>query len=140
MRYVPRIVIALTLLATVASVQAGWDYGGLKITSVRDRQTVSASSLMFTSGTLPANSPSKPVTGTRLVRAYAGTRDSRGVLVHYTSGSVSINRYFKYWNVRLNGALVPKNQQSRGFVYATSQYSGSSSVHSAALVDGLTYR
>lgn len=140
MRYVARFVVALALLATIANVHAGWNSGGLKITSCRDNQTVAASSLMFTSGTIPADSPYNRVTGTRIVKAYAGNRDSRGVYVYSTSGSSSVNRFYSYWNVRLNGSQVQRNQARSGFVYATSQYAGSSSVHSASMVDGLTYR
>lgn len=140
MRYTSHLVVALLLLANVANVHAGWDYGGLKITSVRDYQTVTARNLMFTSGTIPADSPSNRVTGTRVVTAYAGNRDSRGVYVVSTSGSTSVNRFFRYWNVRLDGNRVPRNATRRGFVYASSRYFGSSSVHSAAMVDGLTFR
>jgi hypothetical protein len=140
MRYTSHLVVALLLLANVANVHAGWDYGGLKITSVRDNQTVSASSLIFTSGTILANSPSTPVTGTRVVTAFAGHRSSNGVYVPATSGSTSVNRFFRYWNVRLDGSRVPRNAAYRGFVYASSRYLGSSSVHAAAMVDGLTFR
>ena len=140
MRYTSHFVVALMLLANVASVHAGWNYGGLKITSVRDNQTVNARDLMFTSGTILANSPSNRVTGTRVVTAYAGNRDSHGVFVPSTYGSTYVNRFVRYWNVRLDGNRVTKNVARRGFVYVTSRYAGSSSVHSWAMVDGLTFR
>ena len=140
MRQISFPILALLLLATVADVHAGWDSGGLKITSVRDKQTVSASSLMFTSGTIPADRPTMRVTDTRVVQAYAGVKDSNGVLVPYTSNSTLANPFRSYWNVRLDGSRIPKNRTGRGFVYARSRYYSSSSVHATSMVDGLTFR
>jgi hypothetical protein len=140
MRRISPLIIALLLLGTVADVHAGGSYGGLNITSVRDYQIVSASSLMFTSGRIPADRPTSRVTGTRMVQAYAGFEDSRGVYVVETTNSTSVNRFFSYWNVRLNGSRVSKYKFRRSFVYASSRYFGSSWVHAASLVDHLTFR
>jgi len=140
MCYAKKFTVAIVLAMVSTNAQAGWNYGGLRTTSVRDNQTVRSSSLMFTSGTLPVSRPSAPIFRSRLVKAYAGNRDSRGVYVYQTSGRTTVSQFRGTWSVRLNGSRIPKNQWRRGFVYASSQLSGSSTVHAASMTDGLTFR
>lgn len=140
MRSASRIVMVLMLATVAANTQAGWHWGGMRLTSVRDNQMVSANGLMFTTGTLPASTPRNPIFRDRRVTVYAGNRDSRGVLVPQTSNWTNVSRFFGTWTVRLNGHQVSRNQWGRGFVFACSENIGTSTQTGAAFVDGLTFR
>lgn len=140
MRSVTKFVAGLMVIAMINSANAGFDWGGIKITSVRENQTTSASGLMFTSGTILASTPSRPIYSSRTVKAYAGNRNSRGVYVYETTRSVTVSRFNRLWSARLDGSSVTRNQYRRGFVYASTQYVWSSSHHGSALVEGLTFR